>query len=441
MNMLTFKRGVHPLEKKLLTESIKIEEYTPKGELVIILLQHIGAPCEAVVKKGDKVLIGQKIGESKSIFSAPVHASVSGIVKNIEPRLQTDGTKTMAIIIENDHLYQRVKSIKYANFNELSKEKLVSIIKEAGIVGLGGACFPTHIKLSPPNDSKIDYIIINACECEPYLTSNHRIMLEFPDEIACGISILHHMFQEAKIVIGVEDNKKDAIEMISKSVKDLTYCNVSELVTKYPQGGEKQLIETITGRQVPSGKLPSEVGCIVQNIDTVLAIKEAVIDGKPLTHRIVTVTGDIVNNPKNLNVPLGTNLSELIDHCGGLKEEAGKIISGGPMTGFPLMSLNIPCLKSTSSLLFFSKKEARFMEQSNCIRCGRCIRACPMFLNPQKLNHLVLVKKYDEFERNSGMDCIECGCCSYVCPAKRYLTQSFKEGKKTVLQNKKKGKQ
>lgn len=440
MNMLTFKRGIHPLEKKELTQSIKIDEYTPKGEVAILLLQHIGAPCEALVKKGDRVLVGQKIGESKSAFSAPVHASVSGTVKSVEPRLQTDGTKTMAVVIENDNLYEELELTKNPDFTKLSKDELVNIIKEAGIVGIGGACFPTHIKLSPQDDSKIDHIIINACECEPYLTSNHRIMLELPDEIACGLSILHHMFPKTKIVIGIEDNKKDAIELMRKSIKDLSYCSVSELITKYPQGGEKQLIETITGRQVPSGKLPSEVGCIVQNINTVLAIKEAVVDGKPLTKKIVTVTGNIVNNPRNLKVPLGTNLSELIDHCGGVKEEIGKVISGGPMTGFPLVSLDIPCLKSTSGLVFFSKKEARFMEQSNCIRCGRCITTCPMFLNPQRLNSLVLVKKYEEFEKNNGMDCIECGCCSYGCPAKRYLTQSIKEGKKTVMQNRKKGK-
>ncbi len=437
--MLTFNRGIHPPEKKHLTESIKIENYVPKGEVVILLLQHIGAPCEAIVKKGDKVLVGQKIGESKSSFSAPVHASVSGIVKNIEPRLQTDGTRSMAIIIENDNLYEEEKKVSHDDFSKLSKEEIVKIIKESGIVGLGGACFPTHIKLTPPDDSKIDYIVINACECEPYLTSNHRIMLEYSNEIASGLKVLHHMFPKANIVIGIEDNKKDAIEIMSKSIKDLSYCVIDILKTKYPQGGEKQLIETITKRQVPSGKLPSEVGCIVQNINTVLAIKEAVIDGKSLTHRIVTVTGDIVNNPRNLYVPLGTRLSELVDFCGGLKEEAGKVISGGPMTGYPLTTLDIPCLKSTSSLLFFGRKEAKFLEESNCICCGRCSKTCPIFLNPQKLNKLVLVKKYDEFEKNNGMDCIECGCCSYICPAKRHLTQSFKVGKRTVIQNRKKG--
>ncbi len=440
MSLLTFKRGVHPHEEKYLTESIPIEEYIPKGEVAILLLQHIGAPCEPIVKKGDKVYVGQKVGEAKSMVAAPVHASVSGVVKTVEPRLQTDGTKTMAVVIENDNMYEHIEFKKNPHFDKLTKKELVDMIKEAGIVGLGGACFPTHVKLAPPDDSKIDYIIINACECEPYLTSNHRIMLEYPNEITEGIKIFHHMFEKAKIVLGIEENKKDAADIMSKSIKDLPYCTINELKTKYPQGGEKQLIHTITGREVPSGKLPSEVGCIVQNVNTVLAIKEAVIDGKPLTHKIVTVTGNIVKNPRNLNVPIGTRLAELVEHCGGLKEEAGKVISGGPMTGFPIVSLNIPCLKSTSSLLFFSKKEAKFTEETNCIRCGRCLGACPIFLNPTKLNSLVLRRQYEEFEKNNGMDCIECGCCSYICPAKRHLTQSFKEGKRTVLQRRKKAK-
>lgn len=438
MGLLTFKRGIHPPHGKHYSESKKIENYLPKGDLVFPMSQHIGAPCEPLVKKGDRVLVGQKIGQGAGFVSAPIHSSVSGTVKNVIPMLHSNGSNVLSVIIENDNLYEEADLNPQPNYNDLSKDQLLQIIKESGIVGLGGACFPTHVKLAPSDDCNIDSIIINAAECEPYLTCDHRLMLENSEEIAEGLKILLHMFPNTKIYVGIENNKNDAIESMKKATKDIKNVEIVSLKTKYPQGAEKQLIYATTKRQVPSGKLPAHVGCIVQNVATVHAIRNAVVLGKPLTERVVTVTGGAIKTPKNLRVKFGTSLNELVDACDGFKEDPIKVISGGPLMGTTLFSLNTPCIKGSSGVLCLSKEETDLTPESSCIRCGKCVEACPMFLLPSKLNMLVLKGDYETFEKSHGVDCIECGCCTFVCPAKRHLTQTCREGKRRVLSNRKK---
>ncbi|MEG1254552.1 electron transport complex subunit RsxC [Clostridium sp.] len=438
MGLLTFKRGIHPPHGKHFSEHKEIETYLPKGDLVFPMSQHIGAPCEPIVKKGDKVLVGQKIGSGTGFVSSNIYSSVSGIVKNVTPMLTSGGTKVMSVIVENDNNYEEVAATPHENYKDLSNAELLQIINEAGIVGLGGACFPTHVKLAPPKDAKIDSIIINAAECEPYLTCDHQLMLQYSNEIAEGLQIISKMFPEAKIFVGIENNKNDAITIMNAVLESVKNVEVAALKTKYPQGAEKQLIYAVTKREVPTGKLPADAGCIVQNVATIVAIREAVIVGKPLTERIVTVTGGAVKTPKNLRVKFGTNLQELIDFCDGFNEEPVKIISGGPMMGTALFTLDTPAVKGTSGLLCLTSAEAVPSVELNCIRCGKCVNACPMFLLPNKLNAQVMRGDYEGFENFGGLNCIECGACSYSCPAKRHLTQTCKEGKKRILTNRKK---
>ncbi|MBW9147987.1 electron transport complex subunit RsxC [Clostridium sp. CM028] len=439
MGLLTFKKGIHPSGSKDLSMHKAIQDLLPKGNLVFPMQQHIGAPCEPLVKKGDKVLVGQKIGESKAFVSAPIYSSVSGTVKDVAPWLHSNGAMVLSVIIENDNTYEEVLTMTPHNdYEKLSKNEIVTIIKEAGIVGMGGACFPTHIKLTPPEGKIIDSIIINAAECEPYLTCDYRMMMEKSAEIALGLKIILQMFPGVKGYVGIEDNKPDAIEAMKKACKSMDNVQVTPLITKYPQGAEKQLIYAITGRELPSGKLPADVGCIVQNVDSVFEIYNAVVNGRPLMERVLTVTGEAVKEPLNLRVKFGTSIEEVIEAAGGFKEDPVKVISGGPMMGMALSSLKTPVIKGTSGILCLTKQQAKLEQESSCIRCGKCMNACPMFLNPTKLNSLVLRGKYDEFEEYHGMDCIECACCSYVCPAKRHLTQTCREGKQTVNINRRK---
>lgn len=438
MGLLTFKRGIHPPHGKHFSEKKEIETYLPKGDLVFPMSQHIGAPCEPIVKKGDKVLVGQKIGASTSFVSSNIYSSVSGIVKNVTPMLTSSGSKVISVIIENDNTYEEMAYTPHENYKNLSKNKLLEIIQEAGIVGLGGACFPTHVKLNPPKECNIDTIIINAAECEPYLTCDHQLMLQYSKEIAEGLEIVSQMFPDVKIFLGIENNKSDAITIMKAIVESIKNVEIAELKTKYPQGAEKQLIYSVTKREVPTGKLPADAGCIVQNVATIFAIREAVILGKPLTERIVTVTGGAIKTPKNLRVKFGTSLKELIDHCDGFNEQPIKVLSGGPMMGTALFTLDIPAIKGTSGILCLTKAEAVPTVESNCIRCGKCVNACPMFLLPNKLNAQVVRGDYENFEKFGGLNCIECGACSYSCPAKRNLTQTCKEGKKRVIANRKK---
>ena len=439
MGALTFKRGIHPSHSKDFTEKKPIKIYMPQGDLVFPMLQHIGAPCKPLVKKGDKVLVGQKIGEPQGFVSSPIHATVSGTVKAIQDVLHPNGSKVQGIVIENDGEYTEIDTMVGRNdYKNLSREEIISIIKEAGIVGMGGATFPTFIKLSPPPEKKIDHIIVNGAECEPYLTSDHRIMLEETDRVVKGLQIILHLFPDAKGFIGIEDNKPDAIKAMQEATKGIDNITVAPLKTKYPQGAEKQLIYSITKREVVAGGLPADVGCIVQNIDTVVAIHRAVLRGRPLMRRIVTVSGGAIKEPQNFKVRIGTSYRELIEAAGGFKEEPAKVISGGPMMGMALFSLDVPIIKGSSSILCLTKKEAIQREESNCIRCGKCVSICPMNLLPYKLNLLAINNEDDLFVKNKGMNCIECGACSYVCPSNRHLTHSIRTTKRTIMAKKKK---
>ncbi|MCB2293731.1 electron transport complex subunit RsxC [Clostridium algoriphilum] len=439
MGLLTFKKGIHPNDRKDLSMHKAIKDLLPKGNLVFPMQQHIGAPCDPLVKKGDRVLLGQKIGESKAFVSAPIYSSVSGTVVDVAPRLHSNGTMVTSIIVENDNTYEELHAMTpHKDYEKLSKAELVSIVKDAGIVGMGGAGFPTHIKLTPPAEKPIDSIIINASECEPYLTCDYRMMLEKSNEIVEGLKIILQMFPGVSGYIGIENNKPEAIEAMKKACKNLKNVQVAPLITKYPQGAEKQLIYAITGREVSSGKLPADVGCIVQNLSSAYEIYNAVVNGRPLTERILTVTGEAIKEPMNLRVKFGTSIKEVIEAAGGFKEDPVKVISGGPLMGTTLSSLDIPVIKGTSGVLCLTKNQAKLEEESSCIRCGKCMSVCPMFLNPTKLNSLVLRGNYDVFEEYHGMDCIECACCSYVCPAKRHLTQTCREGKRTVNINRRK---
>jgi len=438
MELLTFKRGVHPPHGKYLTENKAIEDLSPNQLLVFPMAQHIGAPAECLVKKGDRVLVGQKIGQASGFISANIHSSVSGTVKDVKPVLTAGGTKSLAVIVENDGQYEEIEMPKPKPYAEMSKEEIVALVKEAGVVGMGGATFPTNVKLAPPPDKKIDAIILNGAECEPYLTCDHRLMLEETNMIVEGLQIILHMFPDAKGYIGIEDNKKDAIQKLKEATKDISNIEVKALKTKYPQGAEKQLIYSVMKREVPSGKLPADVGCIVQNVNTVREVYNAVVNGRPTISRVVTVTGEAVKEPKNLRVRLGMTFKELVDACGGFKEDPVKVISGGPMMGMSISTLDIPVVKGASGILCLTAKQAVLPEESSCIRCGKCVEACPMFLVPSAIDSLGRRKEFEEFEAQNGMDCIECGSCTFVCPAKRHLIQSIRTSKKTVLANKRK---
>ena len=439
MSLLTFKGGIHPYEGKELTMDKPIETYLPKGELVYPLSQHIGAPAKPVVKKGDRVLVGQRIAEAGGFVSAHIHASVSGTVKNIEPRLTAGGTKVESIIIENDGEYEVMERPAPGNWQEMDRKDLLAVIQDAGIVGMGGAGFPTHVKLSPKNPDSIDYIIVNGSECEPYLTSDYRRMLEEPEKVVTGLEIVLHMFPQASGIIAIEDNKPEAIRIMKDQSADHPKIQVNVMKTKYPEGAERQLIYANTGRYINSGMLPADAGCIVHNVDTVTAIYKAVVEGVPLIDRIITISGDDIVDPKNFKVLLGTSLQELIEAAGGyLDGEPEKIISGGPMMGKAMFSTEVPAVKGSSAVLCMKKDEVAACEPSNCIRCGRCVAVCPGRVNPTKLASLAEHGKLDAFVEQDGMECCECGCCSYVCPAKRHLTQTIAATRKAILAGRKK---
>lgn len=436
----TFKGGIHPYEGKELTMDKDAIEYLPKGDMVYPLSQHIGAPAKPVVKKGDHVLAGQLIAEAGGFVSANIHASVSGIVKCIEQRLTSSGSKVISIVIENDNKYEEIKyNANKKSISELTKDEIYEAIKSAGIVGMGGAGFPTNVKLSPKNPDEIEYIIVNASECEPYLTSDYRRIMDDADKVIEGLKIALRLFNNAKGIIAVEDNKPEAIKLLRERLKDDdSGITVNPMKTKYPEGAERQLIYANTGRYINSKMLPADAGCIVHNVDTVYSICEAVREGKPLIERLVTITGDAVENPVNMLVKIGTNYQELIDAAGGFKEEPAKIISGGPMMGKAIYNTDIPVTKSTSAILCMTKDEVAEYEPSACIRCGRCIDVCPGRIMPNKLAKLAEQNNIEEFLKYNGMECCECGCCSYVCPAKRHLTQTIAGTRKLVLASKKK---
>lgn len=438
MGLLTFKGGVHPNDGKSLAKDKEIVELLPKGDLVYPLSQHIGAPASPIVKKGDHVLKGQMIAEAGGFVSAPIYASVSGTVKAIEPHVNPTGAKVNCIVIENDGQYEEVEYPPVKPLSELTKEEILNMIANAGIVGMGGAGFPTRVKLSPKEPEKIDYIIANCAECEPYITADYRRMMETPELLVEGMKVILKLFDNAKGIFGVEDNKPDCIAKLKELVKDEPRMEVKTLMTKYPQGAERQLIYATTGRAINSTMLPADAGCVVDNVETVISIYNAVVKGIPSMERVVTVSGDGVANPENYKVLFGTNQRELVEAAGGLKEGCEKVISGGPMMGFAMYTLDTPITKTSSSILCLSKDEVSASTATACINCGRCVEACPSRIIPSRLADLA--ERHDEagFVKMNGLECVECGSCSYVCPAKRHLKQAIGSMRKTALANKKK---
>ncbi len=438
MAKLTFVGGIHPYDGKELSKDKPIKAVLPKGDLVYPLSQHIGAPAKPIVAKGDHVLTGQKIAEAGAFVSAPIYATVSGTVKAIEPRRVVTGDNVMSIVIENDGKYEEVEYPEVKPLEEMTKEEIIERVKEAGIVGMGGAGFPTFIKLSPKEPDKIEYVIANCAECEPYLTSDYRRMIEEPEKLIEGLKISLKLFDNARGILAVEDNKPDCIEILKNLTKEEPRISVKALKTKYPQGAERQLIYATTGRKVNSSMLPADVGCVVNNVDTIVAIYHAVVEGKPLMNRIVTVTGDAIADPRNFIVRIGTNYHELVEEAGGFKKDPVKIVSGGPMMGFGIFDLDVPTTKTASALLCMTEDEVSRMEPSACINCGRCVEVCPGRVVPRLLADYA--ENYDEeaFLAHDGMECCECGCCSFVCPAKRPLTQTIKSMRKMQLAKKKK---
>lgn len=433
----TFKLGgIHPEEIKLSSDQ-SIEVLPVPKKVFIPVSQNLGAPSKVLVKKGDIVKAGQLIAKGEAFISSNVHSSVSGTVMKVDKVIDTSGYKREAIVIdvdgdEWDDTIDRSEQTK--RDCPLSTKEIIEKLKEMGIVGLGGATFPSHVKLMVPEGKKADLLIINGVECEPYLTSDHRIMMEKGEEIMIGTTILMKGLGVKKAIIGIENNKKDAITYLTNLSEKFEGIEVQTLKVKYPQGGEKQLIKALTNREVPSGKLPIEVGCVVNNVGTALAVYEAVQKNKPLFERVVTVTGKSVNKPANFLVRVGTPISELIDRAGGLPQDTGKIISGGPMMGKALASLDTPVVKGTSGILLMTDRESKRVVVQTCIRCGKCITVCPMGLEPYLLSNLIQHEELEDAEKEGIMDCIECGSCQYTCPSGRPLLDYIRVGKNRVGQ-------
>lgn len=431
--------GVHPAENKLSAGSPIREAALPK-QAVFSMFQHIGAPAKPVVQKGDMVKVGTLLAEAGGFVSAPIYSSVSGKVNKIDAVLDASGTRRMAIIVdvEGDEWEESIDRskdlVRLSDRPELDTKTIVEKIKNAGIVGLGGATFPCHVKLTPPPGCKAECVIINAVECEPYLTADHRLMLEHPDEILVGVDLIMKAVNVTKGYVGIENNKPDAIKLMTEKAKQYPNIEIVPLKVKYPQGGEKQLIDAVIGRQVPAPPaIPINVGAVVQNVGTAYAIYEAVMKNKPLIDRIITVTGKSVKNPSNLLARLGTPFQQLIDECGGLPEDTGKIIGGGPMMGKALLSLDVPMTKGSSGLLLMNEKEARRSEPQPCIRCAKCVSACPMGLEPFLLSKVAAMEEWEMAEKNDIVSCIECGSCQFTCPSKRPLLDMIRVGKTTVM--------
>lgn len=436
MRLPTFWGGIHPPQNKDLTVNEEIESYLPKGELVFPMAQNLGAPCSPVVAKGERVLVGTRLGNNDAFVSAPILSSVSGTVKDVTMRMTTPGMLENCVVVENDGLYETAPEWKpLENYESADPKEYIKRIREAGIVGFGGATFPTAVKLSPPPDKKINWLLVNGVECEPYLNCDNRLMLEGAEKVIKGLQLVMRIFPEAKGVIAIENNKPQAISVMNDLVAKLGAENiiVQPLAVKYPQGAEKMLIEAITGQEYIMTALPADVGCIILNVRTVFQIYRAIAEGNPATTRIVTVTGDAVAHPKNIKVPLGTSVRELIDLCGGFKEQPVKILSGGPMMGISMRSIDVPVVKGTSGILALTAKSAMLKPITPCLRCGRCVTACPMGLVPNVQEPLVLERLYTRFEEEGGMNCIECGSCTYMCPANRPLTQGCRDGKASVM--------
>ena len=432
MKLLTFRGGIHPDDKKEQTSGIPIEELQPDEFMIFPMSQHIGAPCKPIVSVGDHVKMYQKIGEAQGFISSHVFSSVSGTVTAIEPRAVASGQKVLSVIIQNDF------KDEMENIKPLPDDaSIADIALAAGAVGMGGATFPTHVKLSPPKDKPIDTVIINGSECEPYITSDHRVLLERGEEVAEGLELVLKKLNVKRGFIAIENNKSDAAENMRKICEKYNNIEVVKLKTKYPQGSEKQLISAVCGREVPSGSLPADVGVIVLNVDSATVLYNAAKYGTPLISRIVTVAGSAINRPRNFRARLGMTAQSLIDAAGGFSEKPGKIIFGGPMMGMAVSDASLPITKGTGSILCFSESEAKLPESMACIRCGRCVSACPIHLLPLNFCNLAEIRDWDGCKKFSVMDCIECGSCSFVCPSKRHIVQSVRLAKQALREQKK----
>lgn len=426
----SFKGGIHLPQSKKRTEKLAIEHLPVPQKVIIPLSQHVGAPAKPLVKKGDRVLIGQMIGEASGFVSSTIHSSVSGIVQSVGPFSHPSGKQVIAVEIENDGFDEAVSYTPFGNWRDAAPGELIQQVQAAGIVGMGGAGFPTHVKLSPPSNKTIDTLIINGAECEPYLTADHRLMVERTEHLLTGILILKKIVNASNCFIGIEENKVDACQAIMSVLKDQKYKEVrlARLKVKYPQGGEKQLINAVTGLEVPSGGLPMDVGCVVQNVGTAVAVYDAVIQGIPLYERMVTVSGPVVKNPKNFMVRIGTPIRMLLEATGTDLTAAKKVIMGGPMMGNALADLDAPVIKSTTGILVLNTTQPA-VRRYPCINCGHCVRACPIHLIPSRLAKFVEKEKTEEAIEWNIMDCTECGSCAFVCPSKINLVHFMRLGK------------
>jgi len=434
----TFKGGIHPPYNKELASGKAIKRAPVPAEVIIPLSQHIGAPNEPLVKAGDRVEVGQKIGSTDAFVSAPVHSSVAGTVKEITEVPNFTGAKVKSVVISADPEQPEFEKRPGKDLEALSGEEIRDIAREAGLVGMGGAAFPTHVKLTPPKDKPVDTVIINGCECEPFLTCDHRLMLERTDDLIAGARLLKTAVGAAKVIIGVEENKMDAADALGSRASSLSDVEVEILEVKYPEGAEKMLIFALTGRKVPPGKLPSEVGCLVQNVGTAIALYEAAAWGKPLYERVLTVTGPGIRERQNLLAAIGTPIQTLIDACGGLVGNPAKLIMGGPMTGWAQSDTGAAVVKGTSGIVVLTSDVVDLGEEGECVRCSKCIQACPMFLSPNFIVQATKRGQWDKAEMWGALDCFECGCCSFECPAYIPHVQYVRKAKAEIAALKKK---
>ncbi len=426
MKLPSFRHGIHPPERKDATASLPVRRMPFPAEVVIPVRQHAGTPARAIVVAGDRVERGDKVAEADGWVSVPMHASATGRVKEVALQPNPDGSWTDAIVIEVEPWSaQAPRRRLLPHWEDLTPAEIVQAVREAGVVGLGGAAFPTHVKLAPPKGKRVEVLLLNGCECEPYLTTDHRTMVDFPERVHLGARILMKALGVTKGVIGVERNKPDAIERLQAMRPSDLDLEILPLTVKYPQGAEKMLVEAVLHREVPSGGLPIDVGVLVQNVASAATVAEVFETGLPLIERIVTVTGAGVRRPANLIVPVGTRLRDLIAECGGLTEDAREIVLGGPMMGTAQQTLDAPVVKGTTGVVVLTEREIRRVEQHPCIRCGHCLEACPVFLNPQRLGALALNERYAEMADHALQDCMLCGCCSYVCPSNIPLSHLF----------------